>query len=246
MDIRNSYLFGTKINLEKYHLGYLYQPKYRDFLSLEIDYFDFIKVFYLSDIFIYKYKKEIKSMGIIFFLMLMDVEGSSDRLINSLTKSLKILYQTENIKFIDHAATFIIDDKIVVDNNNFEILCNVVIEMTKTTINYDKLEDKKVDDDELINEFERRKKEFEEKHSKSSEEISFLDIVNMIIHFQSNVDYEKILDWTIYQLKNTYEVMLSREANYINIFRQASMRFEIQEIGSWKDGAKLNKTKIIT
>ena len=50
MDIRNSYLFGLDIDLSKYGLGKIYQPKYRDFLEYNIEHSDFVKVFYFKQV----------------------------------------------------------------------------------------------------------------------------------------------------------------------------------------------------
>ena len=116
--------------------------------------------------------------------------------------------------------------------------------MTKTNIDYKALDKKNTSDNELLNEFERRKKEYEEKSSKKKNEITFMDIINTVIHYQNNINYQSILDWTIYQIKNTYEVLISKEANYIAVFRQASMKFDIQEVSNWQTSAKLNKTKL--
>ena len=116
--------------------------------------------------------------------------------------------------------------------------------MTKTIIDYKSLDKKSTSDDKILNEFERRKKEYEEKSSKKKNEITFIDIINTVIHYQNNIDYQSILNWTIYQIKNTYEVLMAKEANYITIFRQASMKFDIQEISNWQVSAKLNKSRL--
>lgn len=244
MDVRNNYLFGTDIDLNKYNLGVIHQPKYEDLMKYNMDISDFIKVFYLSEVFNYRYNSEINNLGSIAFLMMMDLQDKESKLLESLKLSLEIIYKTENIRFIDHIATFVVDEKIVIDKENFDMLCKIVLEMTKTNIDYKELNKKPPSDDELLNEFERRKKEYEEKHPKKNSEISFVDILNTIIHYQNNIDYNKILGWTIYQIKNTYEVLVAKESNYISLFRQASMKFDIPEVANWQNYAKLNKTKM--
>ena len=244
MDIRNNYLFGTDIDLSNYGLGKIYQPKYRDFLDNNMEHSDFVKVFYLSEIFNYKYGSEINNIGLIFFLMTIDLENKNESLIESLHTSLELLYKTKNIRFVEHMGAFIINEDIVIDKDNFKHLCTVVLEMTKTNIDYKALDKKNTSDNELLNEFERRKKEYEEKSSKKKNEITFIDIINTVIHYQNNIDYQSILNWTIYQIKNTYEVLMAKEANYITIFRQASMKFDIQEISNWQVSAKLNKSRL--
>lgn len=243
MDIRNNYLFGMDINLKKYGLGIISQPKLEDLLKHEIDYSDFIKIFYLSDIFSYKYKEEIKDLGMIVFLISVDIENTDEKLIDSLMKSLKILYKTENIEFIDHMASFIVNEDIVIDKDNFDTLCSIVLEMTKTKVNYETLDSKDNSEDELINEFERRKKEYEKRNSKAKNETTLLDIINTIIHYQQDIDYNKILKWTVYQIKNTFEVLVNKEYYNISLRRQMSMKFDIQEISDWKKKAKLDRTK---
>ena len=96
-----------------------------------------------------------------------------------------------------------------------------------------------------MNEFERRKREYEEKQSKKKNETTFIDIINTVIHYQNNINYNDILNWTIYQIKNTYEVLMAKESSYITIFRQASMKFDIQEVSNWQTSAKLNKAKLV-
>ena len=244
MDIRNNYLFGIDIDLSNYGLGKIYQPKYRDFLDNNMEHSDFVKVFYLSEIFNYKYGSEIEKIGPIVFLMSIDLENKDESLMKNLHTSLEILYRTKDIKFVEHLATFIINEEIVIDKENFKYLCRVVLEMTKTNIDYKALDKKATSDNEILNEFERRKKEYEEKSSKKKNDITFIDIINTVIHYQNNINYQSILDWTIYQIKNTYEILISKEANYITIFRQASMKFDIQEVSNWQTSAKLNKSKL--
>lgn len=244
MDIRNSYLFGLDIDLSKYRLGKIYQPKYKDFLEYGIEHSEFIKAFYLSEIFSYKFGPEIEKVGPIVFFMSMDLESRDNNLIKSLHNSLEILYKTKDIEFIEHLATFIVNEEIVINKENFKYLSTTVLEMTKTIIDYKSLDKKSTSDDEILNEFERRKKEYEEKSSKKKNEITFIDIINTVIHYQNNIDYQSILNWTIYQIKNTYEVLMAKEANYITIFRQASMKFDIQEISNWQVSAKLNKSRL--
>lgn len=243
MDIRNYYLFGMDIELDSCKLGTIYQPKYKDFIKHKIDYFDFIKVFYLSDIFTNRYGEEIGDFGTIVFLMTMDLESKKEKLMDTLMLSLKILYQTEDVKFIDHMATFIIKDSVVIDKTNFNDLCKVVLDMTKTKVDYNALEEKADSDDELLNEFEKRKREYEERHAKSKDDTSLLDVINIIIHYQSSINYNDILNWTIYQIKNTFETLASKESNYIAIYRQCSMKFDIQELEDWKGKGKLDKAK---
>ena len=245
MDIRNNYLFGLDIDLSKYGLGRIYQPKYKDFLEYGLDHSDFVKVFYLSKIFDYKYGPQIKEVGPLVFLMTVDLESKEDKLLETLILALNILYKTKNIKFIDHLATFIVEEEVVIDKSNFMYLCEVILEMTKTSIDYKALDKKTPSNNEIMNEFERRKREYEEKQSKKKNETTFIDIINTVIHYQNNINYNDILNWTIYQIKNTYEVLTAKESSYITIFRQASMKFDIQEVSNWQTSAKLNKAKLV-
>ena len=146
MDIRNNYLFGIDIDLSNYGLGKIYQPKYRDFLDNNMEHSDFVKVFYLSEIFNYKYGSEIEKIGPIVFLMSIDLENKDESLMKNLHTSLEILYRTKDIKFVEHLATFIINEEIVIDKENFKYLCRVVLEMTKTNIDYKALDKKATSD----------------------------------------------------------------------------------------------------
>lgn len=39
----------------------------------------------------------------------------------------------------------------------------------------------------------------------------FYDMCNQIIHMQSQINYKSIMDFTIWQFKNTYNILLSKK-----------------------------------
>lgn len=244
MRLENYYLFGLPIPLEKYNLGTIYQPRYLDLINKKMELSDFIRPFFLNELIHKKYSEMVKEVGEIVMLMVFDAQKQYKdhfEVIGTLIEVLKMVYQTDNIRFIEHSATFIIDNKIVIDKDNFNIFSKVIMEMTRSKFEIKEEEE----DNEILDEFERRRLEYEKKTKKKNDGLSMLEIANVLVHSQDVIDYDKVLNLTIYQIKNSYEALQRKELNKIEITRQASMKFDIQEVGFWQTDLKIEESNLL-
>lgn len=248
------YLFGENIDLAKYKLGRIKQPKINDFVKNNITIEDFYSPFIMNDLMIKQTKKvqetiELKEkLGTLTFLMFNIYNASEERkeeLLNSFRNSFYLLYETKEIIFKDYKI-FIgsEEDLVIVDNDNFDILCDVVLEMLK--INKDNLNvEEKKPMSALDRVFEERRNKYKKK-AKKEEGFSILDLCNIVVHGYS-LEYEKVYNMTIYQLKNSYEVMLKKEAFHNDTLYRISPKFEFKDnkFEHWVEKAKIEKSNLI-
>ena len=80
-------------------------------------------------------------------------------------------------------------------------------------------------------EFEKRKAERESKINKEeTEEITMYDLMNYIIHADnSQFDYQNILELTIYQIKNTFNMYRQKESYNLYMQYKTSGQFKMDE-----------------
>lgn len=229
------YLTGLPIDLNKFGIGIIHQMKYRELIEKQVELEYLLKPFMIRKEMLLgeddELNKIINSLGNLGCLYNYN-ENSKDELsiVDNLLYSLKIFYATDDVcvnpitKYIhvnQNNKEFILDEK------NFDILGDVVLEMYK--IDKPKFEKKQVEVmDEGDLEFERKrnahKKKLEERNKKAKEnsnEVKFNihDIVNQIIHTNEfGIDYEKVLNMTIYQIKNTQETLVAKNnfEHYMN------------------------------
>ena len=132
--IKYNYLFGTDINLTKYNLGVIKQPKIKDFVENNISMEQFYIPFIFSDILInnspnpddvIEIKNKIGDLTFLLFYMSEDNENAIE-LLKNFKKVLFMLYGTDNMSFTNKTIT--ISDSIIIDNNNFSILCDIILE----------------------------------------------------------------------------------------------------------------------
>lgn len=246
------YLFGLDIPLDRYGLGVIKQPKLIDYISKEVDIETFYLPFIMSDILIsqvddkeslIKIKDRVGSLG---FILVNCYQTKRFDIINSLIESLKLLYNNENV-VIGESLNILIDD-VEINNHNFDILGNVVLEMMKidkSKLKFDKPKKKEMSD--IEKEFERRRQKYLEMTNKKdkNEPLTLVDIANVVVH-SGTFKYEDVLNMTIYQLKNSFDIINKKEAFDINTLCRVSPKFDMskEKYEHWTEKIKLDKSTL--
>lgn len=245
------YLFGLDIPLDRYKLGTIKQPKIKDYLSKDISIESFFYPFVMNDILVNQSQEKDavlklkESMGDLTFLLMSCIQGNRLDILQSIKESLQFLYGTNNV-VINGDSTINIGN-VKIDNSNFNILCSIVLEMLKidkSKMNFKKAKKKEMSEIEL--EFERRRKEYEKRVGKKTKDkgITILDMANTIIH-SSNFKYEDTLNMTVYQLKNSFEVIRQKDLYDTTILYSASPKFEFKDKQEhWIEKIKLDKSTL--
>lgn len=246
------YLFGLDIPLDQYGLGTIKQPKLIDYISKEVDIEGFYLPFIFNDIVIGQsdnkedFIKIKESLGSLTFMLMNCYQSKKFDVVNSLVKHLSILYDTDNVKIGDK-FTILIDD-IEIDNSNFDTLVDVILELSKidrSKLKFDKVKKKEMTELEL--EFERRRKQYLDRVNKKDKEegLKLLDICNIVCH-NSKYGYEDVLNMTIYQLKNTFEIVNKKEIFDINMLHRISPKFDMSKdkYEHWTEKIKLDKSTL--
>lgn len=245
------YLFGLDIPLEKYGLGTIKQPKLIDYIRnesvVEMIYLPFV----MNDIIINQSENsellyELKDkMGSLTFMLMNCYQSKRFDIIASLNNSLSLLYEC-NPTINEDFSISIKDAKI--NDSNFDMLCDLVLDISridKSKIKFDKISKKEMT--EIEKEFERRRKKYLEqsKGKKKEDDLSILDIANMIIH-GTKFDYSDVLNMTIYQIKNTFNAMNSKESYEVGTLYKISPKFETgkEALGHWTEKIKIDKSSL--
>ena len=247
------YLSGKNIPLKRYNLGVIKQLTLNDFIDYEMDTNEFVQPFILNkSIMLNKsdsIDKVLENIKDLSFLFLYE-QLTEYSIVSNLLKSLSMLYQTENV-YVDNKniAIIIIDEanssKYIINDDNFSILSTIVCEMmdidkSKVT----KVEPKKEMSD-IEKEFERRRKEYEERVGKKSDKsLTILDMINISIH-SSNFTYNDMLDMTLYQVKNSFDVLTKKDTYETTVMYMVSPKFEFKDKQEhWIEKIKINKSTL--
>lgn len=229
------YFFGEDINLQKYNLGIIHQPTLLELLREEMSISDFVYPFYMAE----SIKKEatMEIDNVLFLLMQLDVLTKDTNVLERLKKSLMLMYKTNNIEIKTNIGGIIIDDNIVIDEENFQTLSKIVLEMTMTEVIIKKEKDNV--QEELLKEIERRKKKFEKEY-KVKTEMDYVDMFNLIVHMIPDINYSTLKNWTIYQVKNTYKTLTERY-NYEICVNAGALSKEIKD---WRSKLRIKNSEI--
>lgn len=251
MKLEYSYLFGLEINLEEYGLGRIKQPRLIDFINKDVDVQKFYLPFIVNDIVIGQSNSvealtEVKkSLGGLTFFLTNCYQSQNMAMLELLKKSLGLLYDCE---VVSGNKLDLIAGDVIIDNSNFDILSNVVLEMLKidkSKMKFEKEEDPYKDiPKELL---EAKKKYFERNKDKAKKEqgLTIIDIANIVIHSKT-IDYDKVLNMTVYQIKNSYEIISSKESFDIGTLYRISPKFDTgkEKYEHWTEKIKLDKSSL--
>lgn len=232
---------GKDINLRNRNLGIIKQITVDRFME-DYDLIEFINPFYLVENWKVNDMFKEKVSPLTFYLVICNEKPD---MLEMLFKSLKLLYNTNDITIIDLGKG---DFKIMISSNdtpiafiddeNFIELCDVVLKM----LHYEEPEPNKEDDiqgdAELVAIVKKTEAEYAEKH-KNKNTVSFEEIVRRVIHMK-NGSYEDIKNYTIWQLQDTYRSLIFIENENKNWMLKSSGNFKIDKKStSWMDETKL-------
>lgn len=257
LDYELYFMSGLPIDLSDKMLGIIYQPRVKDFIfnKMDIPYFSHP---FLFDKGMLLNKKDsiddlIKDLGKLGFLIIYNditsVDSEKEGVLDLLVKALKILYRTDNVVVMKTISKIIIDGKIIIGDEELEFLSELVVEMLRIDKEdmLKKIEDKSKQDeqDALMNEFERRAKEYSEKSGKNKKEFTIMDMVNVIVHSQGIIDYDRVFDMTVYQLRNSYETLIRKEMFNINLMHRISPNFKpSDDLKLWEEDVNIVRSNL--
>lgn len=237
------YLFGLDIPLDNYKLGKIKQPKAIDFIKHNIDIENFYFPFIMTDILlnsldnqedIIKIKRDIGSLS---FLILSCNESKRFDVLDKLKESINLLYGC-NVDITQDSI--FLDNGVIINNSNFDILCNIVLEMMM--VEKPKIEKQKVYKNKHLQATWDKLQKYRKKEAQKSE-TAILDIMNLLIHMNGNYDYEKVLNMTVYQILNSYIALLKKD-NYSEFLSyKTSGQFKLEkEKKHWITEIKVKKS----
>lgn len=263
VELEYFYLSGLPINLEKEGLGIVYQPKIRDFVLNGIDMSSFSHPFILNKDMIADKSEDVDSelskLGRLKFLMVYDELTEATRkltkqpsIISLLEKALKMLYKTDDITVISTISTIIVGGNILINDDNFETLSTLVIEMLRIDIEEMKKRIEKERKEKIEEEtnpwlklFKQREEEYNKQTNNNKKDFSILDVINIVVHSQGQADYDMVFNYTPYQLKNTYETLIKKENFNVNLLHRISPNFQAtDELKLWEEKTHIAKSSL--
>lgn len=142
-----------------------------------------------------------------------------------LKEGIKYFFETEDVAITGEKA-FVINKKFTITNENFEEIADLIAKL------FGKERIREIVPPEDLNEAQRdiwiktmrgRKKKAEK------ESLSFIDIVNVVIHFDNGIRYKEVMDLTILQLYNSFSVLMKKNKfdNYYKLY--SSGQFEMKK-----------------
>lgn len=158
---------------------------------------------------------------------------NDDKYIKNVQIMLSILFKTEidNVvvwQYVDEnklpRAEIIVNNELWIDNNKFDELRKIILKITNSKeIKKKDLKSNEMnfEDKKDVSRFAKLFKGREKEKTKKNKSFKLYNIFNSVVHFQYNIDYEKVLNMTIYQLYNTY-TNLSVKENHDYTMRLAS------------------------
>ena len=231
---------GKPIDLRKYELGIINQFKVDDFMG-SYDISEFIKPFYIEQsIMLYD---EIKKLNLPLLTYLSSSFDKNEDLIKLLITSLKYLYQTSDIKLtvIDEEYIIIIKKDGVgianINDNNFHKLSDVMFELLY--FDKPKPEEKIEGSPELVKMVREAEEKYRRKHLKDNI-LTFEMMVHNVIHYR-DLYYDKVKDWTIWQLKDTFMVEIykeNKEDSYL-LATGGNYKVDLKKVKDWKKETKV-------
>lgn len=233
---RERLIFGLPIEIP--NMGIVYPPKLRDFFDRNFEYGKFKRVFSIrKELFLDNTSEDfdkIKDFDLLFYL----------NMIEDLIESLKMLYKTEDVKFetpkhndIDSVKISIKvnNDIYYINRDNYTNFADIILILLHEGNN---IADEKVKKElnEIELKMERKRKEFERKkalkeanENKDEENITIYDLANYIIHMDSKFDYQSVLDLTVYQLINSFNLYRQKENYELFMDYKTSGNFKIED-----------------
>lgn len=228
------YVSGKPINLSQYELGIINQPKVDIFMQSDNDIVEFLKPFYIEQTIMLNEEFKQTNMP----LSMLIASSQDNHMISYLIKSLMLLYETGDIKlsYIDDKYVIIIkkDGKgyANISDENLHVLSDVVFEI----MYHEKPEPepKYEGDADLIKIVKQKEAEYKKRKMKDNI-LTFEIMVHNVIHYK-NLYYDKVKDWTVWQMKDAYMVEICRENKEDSYLLAAGGHYKVnlKQVKDWK------------
>lgn len=235
---------GKDINEKKNNLGLIRQPLVDDFMD-EMDIMDFIKPFYLQQLWLVTDEFEFKENTFTYLIL---ATSKDIKLLNNLYYSLELMYP--NCKFnltnIENKYTIIIkneNDKAIafIDDSNFEVLSSVVLDMCY--FKKPKPIKKKVykdSDEELIKIMEEAEKRHAEKLKDKKSGLEFEEMVRVVMNYRK-ISYKEISTWSVWQLNDAYIVESLKHVELRDYLLAGQYKVDLKKTKMWQKETNVNK-----
>lgn len=268
--LENKLILGLDIDLTTYGLGIIKQPTIQQLVNLPFDDYStpFIlieelyknidtdnkppKLYLLNNLELImleqnkkKREEDIKFKFYDPFIQKKKYFGFFDRFFSILL----MLYDCEESDLeitsnpVDDSMVIHIKSKAVIDKDNFEVLLKVIFKIfcvdIKAILNHkpDEWVEKtgSASEKQLIEKFKKKDEERQKKNT-----LHLCDYINYVV-LRDNKDYKDILDWTYFQLLNSYRggSAIDQESFYRDIFTSMQTKMESREIPSWRKDIKI-------
>ena len=226
---------GKPLDLRKDELGIINQFTVDDFMD-DYDINEFIRPFYIEQsMMLYE---DIKKLNIPLLTYLSTSLGKNDELISLLFKSLRFLYRTSEVKLSEIDGEYIIIVKkdgegiANINDRNFHLLSDIIFE----TLYFEKPkpEEKIEGSPELIKMVKEAEEKYRRKHLKDNI-LTFEIMVHNVIHYR-NLDYQRIKNWTVWQLKDTFVTEIykeNKEDSYL-LATGGNYKVDLKKVKDWK------------
>lgn len=204
-------MFGLSINLDHY-LGTIYQPTLNDVIKNDVKVEDIWYPFAVDK------KACLDGLTIFDTFILLHITEEDNKIMDNLINSLKILYKTDDVELNLNTQTIVIDKKYTLNKDNYDYLCKNIAEIFMLD-----LVDIQKKYDEIRKERERPKTERDRKiaeakarsrRNRPKEDVfDLIDMSNYLIHSSEKYTYENVLNMTVWQIKNSFNLYNKKE-NY--------------------------------
>lgn len=265
LDLEYFYLSGLPIDVRHKGLGVIRQPKLIDYINRGMEMSTFSHPFVLDKEMIINKNEEIEKaledVGGLKFLSIyneLTKESNKERnqkgIIELLIDSLSLLYDINDINDFEYMSTLpaiVIKSKgVLITDDNFSYLAKLVVEMLRIDIEEmrkrireeRKLAEQEENEDPLLKRFREMEKKFKEKTGKN-EENSFFDLINVVVHGQELIDYDRVFNMTVYQLKNSYNTIIKKEVYNVSLMHRTSPNFQpTEDFKLWEEKAHVVKS----
>jgi hypothetical protein len=244
---KDKLLFGLPIEIK--NMGTIYQPRIKDFLDKDFNIQKFIRAFNIKANLFLENAEGVKNFDIFIYQLSLNLP-TNELLVTELIESLKLLYRTDKVELImkneKNIESICISIEVIekgkkktyyLNRDNYDDFANIILILldlgnnTKDTKLNEELNEIDLKIAQRKAEFEKRKAERESKLNKEeTEEITMYDLMNYIIHADnSQFDYQNILELTIYQIKNTFNMYRQKESYNLYMQYKTSGQFKMDE-----------------
>lgn len=254
------YMSGLPVDFSNEGLGVIHQPKIKDFILSNLEISEFSHPFLLNKEMVLKRNEGVdealSDVGRLKFLFIYDEITRAKReldgtegIVDTLVRCLKMLYNTDSVMVLSTVFSIVVGDSVLINDSNFGLLSDLVVEMMRIDILEMRKrieENRKREEEEknnpMLREIRRREREFLAR-KQEKDELTLIDLANIVIHSQSVFDYEKAFNLTVYQLKNSYDLVIKKETYMVNLLHRISPNFQpTDDFKLWEEKAKVIKS----